>query len=75
MRGQWYGGWTVTTESQVTEEIRSMGQLESWTVRRMLQLGVPTDDAMVLARAGISWHEVERLVEGGCPPSLVARVL
>jgi hypothetical protein len=52
-----------------------MDQLGTWTARRMLQLGVPEEDALVLARAGVSWHDVERLVKRGCPPELVVRVL
>ena len=52
-----------------------MGQLEAWTVRRMLQLDVPADDAVELARAGVSWHEVEGLIARGCPPALVSKVL
>ncbi len=65
----------MTTESDLAEDIRSMGQLEAWTVRRILQLGVPPDDAVELARAGVSWHEVERLISHGCPPTLVSRLL
>ncbi len=65
----------MTTETDLAEDIRSMGQLEAWTVRRMLQLGVPADEAVVLARAGVSWHEVERLIARGCPSELVSKVL
>lgn len=65
----------VTTESDTVEDIRAMDQLGAWTVRRMLQLGVPEEDAIALAQAGVSWHAVEALVARGCPPELVARVL
>ena len=65
----------MTTETEFAEDIRSMGQLEAWTVRRMLQLDVPADDAVELARAGVSWHEVEGLIARGCPPALVSKVL
>jgi hypothetical protein len=65
----------VPNDSDVAEDIRSMDQLGAWTARRMLQLGVPEEDALVLARAGVSWHDVERLVQRGCPPELVVRVL
>lgn len=65
----------MPSDADLVEDSHTMDQLESWTVRRMLQLGVPRDDAVALARAGTSWHEVERLVERGCPPELVVRVL
>jgi len=65
----------VPNDSDVAEDIRSMDQLGAWTARRMLQLGVPEKDALVLAKAGVSWHDVERLVKRGCPPELVVRVL
>jgi len=65
----------VPKESDVAEASREIDQLEAWTVRRMLQLGVPEQDAETLARAGVSWHDVEALVTRGCPPALVIRVL
>ena len=49
--------------------------LVEWEVQRMLELGVPYDDAVGLARAGVSWHRVDDLVRGGCDPALTVRVL
>jgi len=49
--------------------------LVEWQVQRMLELGVPYDDAVGLARAGVSWHRVDELVRGGCEPSRVTLIL
>lgn len=50
-------------------------QVEAWEIARMVELGVPPDDALYLARAGVSWHHVHELLERGCPPTLAARLI
>lgn len=65
----------MTIDQQLREEAPPLGQVEAWAVARMTQLGVSQEDAVELALAGISWHEVARLVDRGCPPALVVRVL
>jgi hypothetical protein len=38
-------------------------------------LGFAPDDALWLSEKRADWHEAERLIQGGCPPNVAARIL
>jgi len=48
--------------------------LHNWRVARLSQLGIPGPLAEVYADY-IDWHQVARLVQGGCPPRLALRIV
>lgn len=48
---------------------------ELWRLERFLELGVPFEDAELLAAAGADWHRFAALIEAGCPLGLAVRIL
>ncbi|MGA9833590.1 MAG: hypothetical protein WBQ71_20930 [Trebonia sp.] len=47
--------------------------VHTWRVDRLTRLGVPGSLAEVYADH-LDWHQVARLVQGGCPPRLALRI-
>jgi hypothetical protein len=47
--------------------------VHSWRVDRLTRLGVPGSLAEAYADR-LDWHQVARLVQGGCPPRLALRI-
>jgi hypothetical protein len=45
-----------------------------WRQRRLLALGYPLAGATLLACAPLDIHDVERLIERGCPLDLAAEI-
>lgn len=60
-----------------SDEDRALDEDETrdWEIARMVELGLPADDAIALADQGVSWHQVDELLARGCPALLAARVL
>jgi hypothetical protein len=51
-------------------------RVERWRAAELLRVGLAGDDAIALAaRLDVDLHEAIALVESGCPPELVARIL
>jgi hypothetical protein len=44
-----------------------------WRASQLRRLGIPGPTAEVYNR--IDWHQIARLVQRGCPPSLALRIL
>lgn len=49
--------------------------VRAWRVRRLLELGIPLEDAEMLADTVRSWHDAARLIDQGCDPLTAARIL
>jgi hypothetical protein len=47
--------------------------VHNWRVTRLTRLGVPGSLAEVYADR-VDWHQVARLMQGGCPPRLALRI-
>ena len=47
--------------------------VHNWRVDRLTRLGVPGSLAEVYADR-VDWHQVARLMQGGCPPRLALRI-
>ena len=45
-----------------------------WRERRLVKLGYPVSSASVLACSRIDLHEIENLLERGCPLDLAIRI-
>ena len=57
-------------------DLREWERLVEWRLRRLLELGVPSDTAEFLASArDLDWHRVETLIRGGCDPVTAARLV
>jgi hypothetical protein len=51
-------------------------RVERWRTRELLRVGLAADDAIALAaRLEVDLHEAISLVQRGCPPELVVRIL
>ena len=52
-------------------------RLHSWRYMMLVHgLDFPPDDALkLLNNRNLDWHEAERLVNSGCPPHLVVKIL
>jgi hypothetical protein len=47
-----------------------------WNYMRLRRdLHLPRLEARMLAEAGVSWHEADRLIRRGCPPDQTCRIL
>jgi hypothetical protein len=47
-----------------------------WRFLKLLELNVPVDDALAIANVPrVDWHRVAQLIEYGCPPDRVARIV
>lgn len=51
-----------------------MALVHKWQVSRLRRLGVPESVAEAFADR-TDWHQVARLVQGGCPPMLAMRIV
>ena len=57
-------------------DLREWEHLVQWRLRRLLELGVPSDTADMLASdRTLDWHRVETLIRGGCDPVTAARIV
>jgi hypothetical protein len=61
----------VTRELSTDEEQR----LAAWEIERMLALGLELKFANELVKAGVSWHDVENLIDAGATPYQVREIL
>jgi hypothetical protein len=51
-------------------------RVERWRTAELMRVGLAGDDAVALAaRFEVDLHEAIALVERGCPPELVVRIL
>ena len=48
--------------------------VHNWRVSQLMRLGIPGSLAEIYADR-IDWHQVARLVQGGCPPRLALRIV
>jgi hypothetical protein len=48
--------------------------VRNWRVSQLERLGIPEPLAEIVADH-IDWHQIARLVQRGCPPSLALRIL
>jgi hypothetical protein len=48
--------------------------VHNWRVSQLTRLGVPGPLAEIYADR-IDWHQIARLVQGGCPPRLALRIV
>jgi hypothetical protein len=48
--------------------------VHNWRVSQLERLGIPEPLAEIFADH-IDWHQIARLVQRGCPPSLALRIL
>jgi hypothetical protein len=61
-----------------TQEIveTELERVERWRTAELMRVGLAGDDAVALAsRLDVDLHEAISLVERGCPPELVVRIL
>lgn len=49
--------------------------VEVYKLRQFERLGFSHDDALVAIDQKIDWHDVERLLERGCPEDLALAIL
>jgi hypothetical protein len=49
-------------------------QVHDWRVSQLTQLGVPWALAEIYADR-VDWHQVARLVHGGCPAAIALRIV
>lgn len=49
-------------------------KLVRWRTDRLLALGYPLREAASLARSDLDRHELEHLIEKGCPTEIAARI-
>jgi hypothetical protein len=63
-------------EPAITSQAAGRGELlvHNWRVERLTGLGVPRTLAEACADR-LDWHQVARLVQGGCPPQLALRIV
>jgi hypothetical protein len=53
-----------------------LDRVERWRTAELMRVGLAGDDAVALAsRFEVDLHEAISLVERGCPPELVVRIL
>ena len=48
--------------------------VHEWRVAQLTRLGVPWSLAQ-MAADHVDWHQVARLVQGGCPPRLALQIV
>jgi hypothetical protein len=51
-----------------------MSRVLAWRERRLVALGYPVGEATLLACAPVDIHDVERLIERGCPLDLAIKI-
>jgi hypothetical protein len=53
---------------------RDQGAVHDWRVSQLTRLGIPGTLAEVYADR-IDWHQIARLIRGGCPARLALRIV
>ena len=53
---------------------REQSAVHNWRASQLRRLGLPEPLAEIYADR-IDWHQVARLVQGGCPPRLALRIV
>jgi hypothetical protein len=48
--------------------------IAAWRTERLLALGYELHEAAFLAVSRVDVHELERLIENGCPPATAVRI-
>lgn len=56
-------------------ELGEDDQVYRWRRSRFRRLGCDRREAALLALEEVDYREAERLIEKGCPPGLLARIL
>lgn len=49
--------------------------MQRWLLQRYKELGCTPDEALSLLLAEIDWHDLDRLLKGGCDMRLAVRIL
>ena len=57
------------------EAIDGLDPVCEWRVWQLTRLGVPLPLAQAAAANRVDWHQVDRLVQHGCPPRLALRIV
>ena len=63
---------SFATGQQATD--RDQQAVHDWRVSQLMRLGIPGTLAEVYADR-IDWHQIARLVRGGCPTRLALRIV
>jgi hypothetical protein len=53
---------------------RDESSVHNWRTTQLIRLGIPGPLAEIYADC-IDWHQIARLVRGGCPPLLALRIV
>ena len=64
--------------SRLLMDARCVGDhedVEDWRIDRLLELGFHADEALLLAVAGVDWHDARALLEAGCDHDTALRIL
>jgi hypothetical protein len=57
-----------------TEQRDEEAVVYEWRAERLVQLGISAIVAQAVA-SYVDWHELERLIDRGCPPELALEIL
>jgi hypothetical protein len=63
--------WVVDGQEAIDLESQ---HVHEWRVNRLTSLGIPRPIAEANADS-VDWHQIARLVRGGCPPRLALRIV
>jgi hypothetical protein len=55
--------------------VQEMLRIEQWRTEELERLGYEPDQAQLIANVSIDLHELEALLDAGCPHWLAARIL
>jgi hypothetical protein len=61
----------VSAEQETIDRVQSL--VHEWRVSQLVRLGVTRSLAEANAD-NVDWHQVDRLVQRGCPPRLALRI-
>jgi hypothetical protein len=50
-------------------------EVETYRIGQFQRLGFSVEDALRAIDQGIDWHDVQRLLSGGCSPELALAIL
>jgi hypothetical protein len=66
---------TRTSKTQEQAPQTEAERVEAWRAGQFEKMGVPFDDIDTLAQSKADLHEAWKLLENGCPPHLVIKIL
>lgn len=58
-----------------TLEQHEIDPLVAWRIQQIEALGYHHEDADLWANLGIDWHQLQHLIDHGCPPDLAIHIL